>query len=193
MSLSSRVFVIGRQSTRRAADAGVAWRALRALCIIPTIPNRGRVAKRLALPVQWRGRLVEASVGAGLAPSGMGCDARDGAERLRTHPAAREAQLTCTPVDCWLAGWLLEMKTKRGSARASEHSSTPTHTPRPRRLHLRTTLYILLPLPLLISTHTHNTHNCWTATQTQTLLPRLQLMALQSRPDISPIIARSSR
>ena len=115
-------------------------------------------------------------------------DARDGAERLRTHPAAREAQLTCAA-----ASETDKMEAIRPRLRALLPRSTPTHTPRPRRLHLRTTLYILLPLPLLISTHTHNTHNCWTATQTQTLLPRLQLMALQSRPDISPIIARSSR
>ena len=158
------------------------------------------------MPTWWRGRLVvaasNASVDAGqacrLARSGMlddgrwcmhaACDPRDGAERLRTHPAARVAQLTASQN-------LLPLHNGSDAPRCAPLHCYSAATTLPRRLHLRTTLQYshTHTQAILISTH-NNTLNtppdCQHQNSIITLLPRLQPMAV---PDISPIISRSSR
>ena len=160
------------------------------------------------MPEQWRGRLVEASVGAGLAPSGMHEMAPKGSRsgsRPRTHPAAaREAQLTCSEEPA-KTGWLApgarrtqNQASSRFAARASNqlprstlpHTHTLTATPHsPTHASIHT--YYHHPYQPTTTHHFLTTHDC--RHTTTLLLPCLQPMALQSHPDISPIIARSSR
>lgn len=144
----------------------MAWRACPA-CVVSCVcvlyrrlPNRGQGGQG-ALPVQWRGRLVEASVGAGLAPSGMHEMAPKGSRsgsRPRTHPAAaREAQLTCSEEPA-KTGWLApgarrtqNQASSRFAARASNQlpRSTPTHT----------LSYTLTATPTHASIHTYYHHH----------------------------------
>ena len=117
-----------------------AWRALRALCIIPqtTEPRSECIAGAVARQASRSKRESRAS---------SVWDARDGAEGLRTHPAAREAQLTCAQRD--LQALARGTQNQATAARASEHP-TPTLHSHTHHTHLRPRLahaVYILPSP----------------------------------------------
>ena len=141
MSLSGRVFVIGRQTDRHASDGQMSDSySIRALRALSAIPNRGGC--------------IAGAVARQASRSKRGCrassvwDPRDGAERLerlRTHPATREAQLTCAERD-WHR---LARDENQATTRCPPTLHSYTHYLRPRLTHAIHTLFI----------STDNTHN----------------------------------
>ncbi len=88
-------------------------------------------------------------------------DARDGAEGLRTHPAAREAQLT------WTAGCVRDWRDLHNSSDPPACSSPTLHSTPPSSPRLA---HALLLLPTHTHTHTHinrqHPPHTWTLTTT---------------------------